>query len=271
MFRALLVILIFASPEVIRFTSKNVTLEGDLMLPDGNAKAPVVVFVHGSGRTTRDDYSPVVPELLKAGYAVFRYDKRGVGKSGGEYINVGTHNSKQHFPVLASDAAAAVDALRKHPRINPKKVIIMGGSQAGWIIPIVASLTDVQATICISGPTVPVGEEMFYSDYAEHGTTSQEDADKLLTNFKGPEGFDNIEYVAKMKKPALWVYGGKDISIPVKHCMARLDSTIKASHIPAEMKIYPNADHGIYNRETGNFENYSSVVVSWLQKNVPVN
>jgi dipeptidyl aminopeptidase/acylaminoacyl peptidase len=270
MLRALLVVLILVSPEVIRFTTKNATLEGEVTLPDGNAKAPVVVFVHGSGQVTRDHNDMWANALVKAGYAVFRYDKRGVGKSGGVYVNVGTSTSKEHFPLLASDAAAAIDALRKHPRIDPKKVVVMGGSQAGWIIPVVASLTDVQATVCISGPTVPVGEEMYYSAYAEHGTTSQDDADKLLKDFKGPEGFDNINYVGKMKKPSLWIYGGKDVSIPVKHCIARLDSTIKASHIPAEMKVYPNGDHGIFNRETGSFEDYMSVVLAWLQKNVPV-
>jgi pimeloyl-ACP methyl ester carboxylesterase len=114
-----------------------------------------------------------------------------------------------------------------------------------------------------------VGEEIYYSDFAEHGTKSQDDADKLLKDFKGPAGFDNIAYVGKMKKPALWIYGGKDVSIPVKHCISRLDSTIKASKIPAEMKIYPNADHGIYNFSTGGFEGYPMVIVGWLQKHVP--
>jgi dienelactone hydrolase len=267
--KALLIILIFTSPDVIRFTSRNTTLEGELMLPKGDARVPLVIIVHGSGRVTRDDNDMWASALTRAGYAVFRYDKRGVGKSGGEYVDVGTSTSKQHFPVLASDAAAAIEALRKHPRVDPKKIIVMGGSQAGWIIPIVASMTDVQATVCVSGPTVPVGEEMYYSHYAEQGTTPQDEADKLLKDFKGPEGFDNIDYVSKMKQPALWIFGGKDISIPVKHCIARLDSTIKASHIPAEMKIYPNADHGMYNRERGSFEDYTSMVVSWLQKNVP--
>ena len=271
MLKTLLFILIFASPEVIRFTNRNATLEGELMLPDGNAKAPVVVFVHGSGRATRDDYSHMVPALLKGGYAVFRYDKRGVGESGGDFIEVGTHNSKERILLLASDAVAAIESLRKHPRIDPKKVIVMGGSQAGWIIPVIASMTAVQATVCISGPTVSVGEEIYYSDFAEHGTKSQEESDKLLKNFKGPVGFDNISYVGKMKKPSLWIYGGKDVSIPVKHCIARLDSTMKTGKIPAEMKVYPGADHGIFNSEKGSFENYSEVVVRWLEKNVDVN
>jgi dienelactone hydrolase len=258
-----IVCLLFVSEE-IQFTNGGTTLSGRLDLPAGNARSPLVVFVHGSGQRTREDYEPVAQQLIKAGYAVFRYDKRGVGKSKGDFIEVGTYNSNERIPMLAADAVAAIKKLKSHPRIDPKKIIVMGGSQAGWIIPVVASLTDVRATVLISGPTVSVGEEIYYSDLAEHGSQSQEAADKMLKDFKGPRGFDNTSYVAKMNKPSFWIFGGKDVSIPVRKCITRLDSISKATKLPIDMKIYPEADHGIFNQATRKSEDYISEIIKWL-------
>jgi dienelactone hydrolase len=254
-----------SSTQIIQFTNENAKLEGTLALPAERSKAPLVIFVHGSVQRTRDDYGPVAYQLLEAGYAVFRYDKRGVGKSTGTFMEVGTYNSNERIPLLASDAVAAIKALKKHPQIDPGKIIVIGGSQAGWIIPVVASMIDVRATVMISGPTVSVGEEIYYSDLAEHGTQAQDAADNMLKDFKGPHGFDNTSFVAKMKKPSFWIFGGKDVSIPVRKCIARLDSIKVASKLPVTMKIYPNADHGIFDQNTRKQEDYVPVIVQWLK------
>lgn len=256
-------------PEEIQFTNGDVTLSGVLELPTGNGKVPLVIFVHGSGRRTRDDYQPVATELVKAGYAVFRYDKRGAGKSSGDFMEVGTHNSNERIPLLASDAVAAIKSLKSHSRIDRKKVIVIGGSQAGRIIPVIAGITDVAATVCISGPTVSVGEEIYYSDLAEHGSESQDAADKLLNDFRGTRGFDNTSYVRKMKKPSFWIFGSKDVSIPVKECIARLEKIKKEEKLPVDMKIYANADHGIVNTSTRKMENYVPEIITWLRRVVP--
>lgn len=253
--------------EIVSFTSDGTKLEGELVLPATGSPAPLVVFVHGSGKRTRHDYDYIARTLNEAGYATFQYDKRGVGKSGGTFVEVGTWNSPERIRLLASDAASAIKTLRSHKRIDSKKITVMGGSQAGWIIPVVADLIDVSSTVMISGPTVSVGEEIYYSDLAEQGPHSQDDADKMLRNFKGPKGFDNISYVSRMKKPSLWVFGGKDVSIPVKKCIARLDSVKTAARIPVTMKVYPEGDHGIFNHTTNRMENYIPEIVAWLKAN----
>lgn len=261
-----LLLLLLQSPgETIQFTNQDATLEGTLQLPAITSKAPLAVFVHGSGRAFRNENEQLVQQLVKSGYAVFRYDKRGVGQSGGSFMEIGTHNSNHRIPLLASDAAAAIRKLKSHPKIDPDKIFAMGGSQAGWIIPVVASLEKVKGTVIISGPTVTVGEEMYYSDLAEHGTNAQEIADKMLKDFKGQHGFDNSSYVAKMKQPSLWIFGAKDVSIPVKECIARLDSIKKASMLPVTMKIYPGADHGIYNTSTKKPEDFVPAIIDWLK------
>jgi alpha-beta hydrolase superfamily lysophospholipase len=64
-----------------------VTLAGELDLPLGrrNTPAPLVFVIHHSGPVNRDSYGYLAELLVKEGYAVFRFDKRGVGKSGGQY------------------------------------------------------------------------------------------------------------------------------------------------------------------------------------------
>ena len=250
--------------EIIVFKSGDVALEGVLNLPPSNEKVPLVVFVHGSGRATRDDYSEVSATLNKHGFATFRYDKRGVGRSGGSFIEVSTWNSNDRIELLASDAAAAIKQLSSHDQIDRQRLIVIGGSQAGWIIPVVCGLVDVSSAVCISGPAVSVGEEIYYSELAENHLHTQENADKLLGEFQGPNGFDNVQFIVRMSNPSLWIFGGKDVSIPVKRCIARLDSVKNAGGLPVDVRIYPEADHGVYNQQLGRLEDYVTAIVEWL-------
>jgi dipeptidyl aminopeptidase/acylaminoacyl peptidase len=251
--------------EIIKFESDNATLEGTLNLPDAYGKYPVVIFIHGSGMRTRDDFQSFVSAFNAAGVATFRYDKRGVGNSGGSYIDVGTLNSERAFAVLATDASAAIDHLKKDSRIDPRKIIVAGVSQAGWIIPEINTLTDVYLSICISGPSVSVGQEIYYSDLAERGTYSQAAADSVLKQYNGPEGFDPISRIVKMKSPSLWIFGDKDVSIPVKRSIAILDSLRSKNNLPLEMKIFKDADHGLYNVTTHHPEDYITVMIDWVK------
>jgi alpha/beta superfamily hydrolase len=69
----------------VRFVSEGVELAGELDLPLGEDLAPLVFIIHHSGPVTRDAYGYMAELLTEAGFAVFRFDKRGVGRSGGEY------------------------------------------------------------------------------------------------------------------------------------------------------------------------------------------
>jgi len=69
----------------VRFDSSGVTLAGELDLPAGEGPAPLVFVIHHSGPAPRDAYGYLAELLLKEGYAVFRFDKRGTGLSEGDY------------------------------------------------------------------------------------------------------------------------------------------------------------------------------------------
>ncbi len=254
--------------EIVTFESREATLEGTLNLPGGERTFPLAIFIHGSGKRTRDDFRQFVPAFNNIGIATFRYDKRGVGKSGGTYTDVGTLDSETIFPILAEDAVAAIHKLKKDPRINAQKIIVVGVSQAGWIIPEINTMTDIALSVCISGPFVSVGEEIYYSDLAETGSFTQEYADKMLPTYRGPRGFDPSTRLIKMNSPSLWIFGSRDVSIPIKRSLFVFDSLKTQYKLPMEMKLFAGADHGMHNAGEHRAENVSALITEWLKEKI---
>lgn len=257
--------------ETIKFTNPalgfQAELNGQLQIPDEEGKHPLVVFIHGSGRGTFEEYRNLFPLFLSKGYAVFSYDKRGVGGSGGTYNGVGPKNSPMMIPLLASDAYEGVEAVKKNPAIDSSKIILFGGSQAGWIIPVVASMTpSVSHYVILYGPTVSVGEEIFYSRFAETGGLSIDKAEAMLGSFSDQRGFDPLPYVQSLKQKGLWIFGGKDTSIPTALSIRLLECLNKETKSRNTIKLYPNAGHGLRNVETGQIEDFTPFIVSWLEK-----
>src|SRR5690349_20958043 len=77
------------------FPSGDVQLAFALDLPSGAPPFPAVVLGHGSGLITRGHNTWLSAQLTRLGFAVLRFDKRGVGESTGIYTNVGVGNSEQ--------------------------------------------------------------------------------------------------------------------------------------------------------------------------------
>lgn len=75
-----------ATTQQITFQSRDgVQLAGQFDLPPGLTSPPLVFIIHHSGAVDRDSYQYLAARLVPAGYAVFRFDKRGTGTSQGEY------------------------------------------------------------------------------------------------------------------------------------------------------------------------------------------
>ncbi len=108
---------IAAERREVRFTSGDVELAGELDLPPGAGPHPLVFIIHHSGPVPRDSYGYLAEILLRAGYAVFRFDKRGTGASGGVY---GCCES--------DDALAAYRAAVAQPDIDRCQVFIVAQS-----------------------------------------------------------------------------------------------------------------------------------------------
>jgi len=233
-----------APQEVPTFRSGTADLAYAIDLPPGTGPFPAAVLVHGSGTVRRSDLLFLSRLLVARGVAVLRYDKRGVGESSGVYSPVGTRNSLEMIPLLASDAAAAIELLAARPEVDRSRVGLVGGSQAGWIIPVAASLSsNVSWAVILSGPTVSVGREIAYSDLVEVDHLSLEAAEDALLSFSGPEGFDPRPVLDRTSVPTLWLYGLVDDSIPTRACLA-VHAELQASH-PFDVLTYPTLGHAL--------------------------
>lgn len=229
------------------FASRGAIIAYSVQVPPGDGPFPAVVLVHGSGPITRAMQKALVDRFASMGFAVLSYDKRGTGLSTGTYSGVGPLNSDTLIRLLAEDAAGAVQALAAHRRVDRARVGLAGGSQAGWVIPLAAELSDGRTRFAINlvGPTVTVGEEMFYSALVENGTQSVAAGHAALPSFSGPHGFDPMPWVRRMRIRTLWLYGAEDRSIPSAACVERfatLGSDVRPWH---SVRVYPDLGHSL--------------------------
>ena len=227
------------------FPNGDVRLAFALDLPSGPGPFPAVVFGHGSGKMTRHDLAWLAGQWTRLGFAVLRFDKRGVGDSTGTFVFVGTKDSEEVFPQLAGDVAAGVRFLRTRPEIDPKKIGIAGWSQAGWILPLTVREVGVVSFMALfSGPVCTVGEEMYYSDLAENTARPLAEVNPLMAAFKGPHGYDPVPVLRTLQTPALWLLGTDDRSIPIETTLTNLKALAAAGH-PYEWKTYPGLGHSL--------------------------
>lgn len=258
----------------VTFTSGDITLAGTLDLPAAPGSYPAVVMVHGSGRSTRDDYAGLVQDFTERGIAVLRYDKRGVGESGGIYSNVGTQNAETMLGLLADDAAAGAAFLTTQPEINPERIGLFGFSQAGWIIPLAASRSqDIAFMVMVVGPVVTVGQEIYYSDLTgdESGggvaaslELTDEEVLEMVQDYKGTVGFDPVPVLVEVNVPGLWVLGEADLSIPTPLTVSNLEMLIETYEKDFTIQLYPNAGHSMRDADTGRFVNFMEPAIDWI-------
>jgi len=133
------------SSEKVEFSFDNFNISGELLIPKGNGKFPLVIMVHGDGSAYMSYFSTIKKSFLKAGYATLMWDKPGSGKSTGEFSN--KHLQDERANILLN----AIQEMIKHPKIQPDKIGVWGISQAGYVIPRAMEKTDDISFIILVG------------------------------------------------------------------------------------------------------------------------
>ena len=270
--------------EEIVFESRGARLAGTLFIPPGQGPHPVMVGVHGSGRIDRSDLyqSEAARYFAPRGVAFFIYDKRGVGKSTGTYP--GSYGSS--MVIYATDALAAVDQLAKRADIDASNIGLWGVSQAGWIIPIAASIDQqrIAFTIIISGPTVSILEENLYGDLTgltqgKPSGASHKEIDKKMAE-ADPKGLDASAFIAELKRPGLWIYGSLDQSVPWRQGIEDLKEISEEWNRDFTWKVFEGANHGMRASKTGGtwerpqptrpVDGYFEFMADWLQNHAGI-
>ena len=232
----------------IIINSEGANLAGTIYRPK-NAYASVVI-VHGSGQETR--MTEFAELLANNGISVLTYDKRGVGKSGGVYAGpeVGTNNvDSLNINLLAKDARAALQKIKHYN--NGMPIGLLGFSQAGWIIPIAANNNPlVNFMVLFSCPTITSLEQLRFQFYTNGNTNfwvnhTEEDARNHIKNDSDRYQFISTDPKVALRNisaPSLWLFGEKDIQIPVKLCIEQIN-TLKSDGKPFEYTLFSNLGH----------------------------
>jgi len=254
----------------IKFVSEGVSLAGTIFTPNNIQAA--IVLVHGSGQEKRMIAFATI--LANNGIAVLTYDKRGVGASAGIYAGpeVGTNNVDfANLHLLSLDASAALDALSESLSYNKIPIGLTGASQAGWIIPLAAAKNKkVRFMAIFSGAIVTAKEQLRFQFYTNGNnnfwdTHSEEEARKHVFNDPDKYEFadtDPNDILSKLSIPGLWIFGGKDIQVPVNLSIESLDR-LKSEGKHYTYKLFPNLGH---NTAFSDSEAPMKDAINWMKK-----
>lgn len=143
--------------ELVTLTSKdgNHIISGTFTKPLESGVFPAIVLIAGSGPNDRDEtlfghkpFLVISDHLTKNGFAVLRYDKRGVGSSTGNYELATTND-------FAQDAELAVEYLRERKDIDNSKIGLLGHSEGGLIASMVAADNkDIGFVVLMASPGI---------------------------------------------------------------------------------------------------------------------
>lgn len=223
----------------------GLALVGTLTLPVGPGPHPAVLILHGSGRLDRDSNTarlrmelgpPVASRLAEAGIATLRYDRRGVGATGGDWRATG-------FAAGRHDAAAALRALVARPDIRADAVGVLGHSEGAVHAMSLGARPEVAAVVLLAGfarrgedalrwqaamiardlpapvrPLLPILRSLANRQLARIKTSST-DVVRVLgrpTNARWLRELldhDPRSDLANIKAPVLAITGGKDVQV----------------------------------------------------------
>lgn len=121
-----------AHAEEVRFSYGDHQLLGHYLAPtDAQPVRAVLVFVHGDGAMNYDAsgfFELIWTPLRAQGYAIFSWDKPGVGGSSGNWLSL-TMADRQGI------AISAIETLQRRYGFPTAQIGFVGFSQAGWVVP----------------------------------------------------------------------------------------------------------------------------------------
>jgi len=299
--------------EDIRIPANGFSLAGTLSKPkDASGRLPAVILVSGSGSTDRDEnvfgipiFGQIADTLADAGFLVLRYDKRGVGQSGGR-------TEAARLEQFAEDARAAVRTMSDRKDVDRKRLAVIGHSEGGWVALMTARDDRVAAIGLVSTVGVSGSELNLYQ--VTHGlerstrTASERQAtielqkqiqqavvtglgwDRLnvpeairrqadTPYFQSFLTFDPAKLMRDVDQPVLIMQGERDTQVPPANA-ERLEALAKSRKKAAPVKVVkiPGVNHLLVPAESGEVDEYGSLtdrhvspavtseLISWLRQ-----
>jgi alpha-beta hydrolase superfamily lysophospholipase len=261
------------------------TIYGSIRIPEGGGKYPAILIIAGSGPLDRDGndrkgkyptnlYKELAHYMTDLGFITFRYDKRGTGKSDGEWLATGLSD-------LVEDAKKSIEFLMSHPNVDAKKIIVCGHSEGTVIATKLTEIFNLAGVMFLAGGVDNVIEAttkqrlLSYKELFEtpgimgwmyrklkvdvKGEKSIEKVMKKIINsdksivkvqlfFKQPakwmrehNAYNTREALKKVTCPVFAIQGDKDVLVD-SEVLNELSSLVQGQ---SEFHIIPNMEHGL--------------------------
>jgi len=195
----------------------------EVLMPDGSGPHPAVVLgaeAYGVNSFIRG----VQEKLAGLGYAVAvpdYYHGNGPAEPDNydDFTEVKEHIGRLDFTRGARDLAAAVDALRAMPGVDPRRIAVWGYCTGGTLAWLAACLRGDLAAAVLYFPSQPVFAEL-----------SRESP------------VHPVDLLWQMTCPALFLYGDQDKLMP-PGALADMRARIDYWKVDARVNVYPGAGH----------------------------
>jgi pimeloyl-ACP methyl ester carboxylesterase len=303
--------------EPISVPSNGFSLAGTLSRPaqSNAARLPAVVLVAGSGPADRDSVVfgiPILGELAgalaDAGFLVIRYDKRGIGQSGGRA-------EAASLADYADDVRAVVKRLADRKDVDPKRIGVVGHSEGGLVALMAAAkekriaAVTLIATPGVTGAEVVLAQQQrllnrmtLTPEEKQAKVDTQKRIHEAVVTGKGLESLppdvrrtvDNPEFhsllvsdpaklVPQVRQPILIVQGELDTQVEPPNADRLLAlARARKNAPPAEIVTVPGVNHLLAAATTGEVDEYGQLkekhvsqvvtqaIATWLKQTLSI-
>ena len=306
--------------ETIRVGAAGFSLAGTLTKPVNapsptNGRWPTILLVPDSASSDRDVTFSGIPifrqlsdALVENGFMVMRFDKRGVGQSGGRPESATLED-------YADDVRELVRYLERRPDVDRERIILVGYSDGGWVSLVAARRENKIKAVALIATAGISGDELILEQQATLLTSTgnsdierqenidlQQRVNRAVLNegswegiseavrtqantpwFRSMLAFDPESTIERVRQPLLILQGELDQQTLPYHAERLQSIATKRARAGAtvEVSTLPGIDHHLTTSANGNNSEYlplssrgiSSTVptelVRWIQRTLP--
>ncbi len=226
--------------------------------------SPAIVYVHGGPTAqTVNSFNRIVQYMVNQGYIVIAPNYRGSTGYGKEFQQANLFDMGGGD---LQDVLAAADWIIQTGYVDPKKLILMGGSYGGYMT--MMGVTKAPEVWAAGVPIVPfvnwfteIQNEDPVLQQSDMATMGDPEKNKALFEDRSP-----INFIDRVKAPLLLLAGGHDPRCP-KSETEQVVAAIKKRGGTVDYKIYENEGHG-FSKVENQIDAYKRVA-EFLKAHVP--
>jgi dipeptidyl aminopeptidase/acylaminoacyl peptidase len=230
----------------VTFECKGQQIVGMLHLPEGRARCPAAVLLHGFTGTkveARRMFVKLSRALAGHGIASLRFDYRGSGDSAGEFEEMTLRSE-------IADSLEAIGFLSRQKRVNSRRLALVGLSFGAAVAAYVAAREKRRIkTIALWAPVAEgagILDELSTPEaVASLAETGVAEYEGHLVGIGFVRQFAEMRPVRELLKssaPVLLIHGSRDEIVPVHHCEL-YERALRAHKRIVKKVIIKGADH----------------------------